>query len=207
MKICPKCGIEHEMNGRFCSSSCANSRVFTDEVNKKRAESSRLYHINNPVIKTRKCKKCYERFEIVKRESICLKCKYDTSHEHAKILDKRTSIERTIDLIESGEVKTHTEVSIRRHMKRFLLHTTGNVCSICGTTDWFGKPVPLVCDHIDGDSTNSDKSNFRLVCCNCDALLDTFKSKNRGNGRQYDREYRNRKANPMVGDGDSLEMS
>jgi hypothetical protein len=29
MKICPKCGKEHEQNGRFCSRSCANARDMT----------------------------------------------------------------------------------------------------------------------------------------------------------------------------------
>jgi len=39
MKVCPKCGKEHEMNGRFCSKSCANSRTWTDEDKKKKSES------------------------------------------------------------------------------------------------------------------------------------------------------------------------
>lgn len=30
MKICPKCGNEHEKNGVYCSRSCANSRVWSD---------------------------------------------------------------------------------------------------------------------------------------------------------------------------------
>lgn len=37
MKICPKCSKEHNKDGKFCSRSCANSRVFTEESNKKRS--------------------------------------------------------------------------------------------------------------------------------------------------------------------------
>ena len=37
MKICPKCNTEHNKDGKFCSRSCANSRVFTEESNKKRS--------------------------------------------------------------------------------------------------------------------------------------------------------------------------
>lgn len=103
---------------------------------------------------------------------------------------KEEAIKRTISLVESDEWNTLTEVTARRHAKRYLLHTIGNECSICGTKEWQGKPVPLVCDHISGDSTDNRIENFRLVCCNCDALLPTFKSKNRGKGRKYDREYR-----------------
>ncbi len=48
-----------------------------------------------------------------------------------------------------------------------------------------GKVIPLILDHIDGNSDNNRKSNLRLVCGNCDMQLDTYKSKNRGNGRYY----------------------
>jgi len=39
MKICPKCNTEHEKPGTFCSRKCANSRVFTEETNKRRGDS------------------------------------------------------------------------------------------------------------------------------------------------------------------------
>ena len=48
-------------------------------------------------------------------------------------------------------------------------------------------------NNIDGNSLNNEISNFRLVCPNCDAQLPTFKPKNIGNGRKYDREYHKRK--------------
>jgi len=67
--------------------------------------------------------------------------------------------------------------------RRFLLERDGNVCSICGRYDWEGRGIPLVADHIDGNSENNSISNLRLVCCNCDALLPTYKAKNIGNGR------------------------
>jgi hypothetical protein len=42
-------------------------------------------------------------------------------------------------------------------------------------------------DHVDGDPTNDRLDNLRLVCANCDALLPTYKNKNRGNGREWRR--------------------
>jgi len=39
MKICPKCGKEHDKNGTFCSRTCANSRTWTEEDKKKKSES------------------------------------------------------------------------------------------------------------------------------------------------------------------------
>jgi hypothetical protein len=37
MKDCPKCGASHTKSGIFCSRSCANSRVFSDEANRKKS--------------------------------------------------------------------------------------------------------------------------------------------------------------------------
>jgi hypothetical protein len=37
MKQCPKCNKDHELSGRFCSRSCANSRKFSEESNRKKS--------------------------------------------------------------------------------------------------------------------------------------------------------------------------
>lgn len=72
--------------------------------------------------------------------------------------------------------------------RRFLLRTCPHQCEICKETQWQGQPIPLIMDHIDGDSTNNIRSNFRLVCPNCDAQLPTYKAKNKGKGRHSRRE-------------------
>jgi hypothetical protein len=105
------------------------------------------------------------------------------------------TLRHVIETVESGKLLNYSEPGARRIAKKYLTHKHGNTCSVCNTTEWMGHPVPLVCDHISGDSSDNEINNFRLVCCNCDAQLPTFKSKNRGKGRQYDREYRQRKSN------------
>jgi hypothetical protein len=52
MKECPKCKIEHEKPGTYCSRKCANSRTWNDEVNAKRSAKligKKLNHSNKPV--------------------------------------------------------------------------------------------------------------------------------------------------------------
>jgi hypothetical protein len=105
---------------------------------------------------------------------------------------KKDTTGMSVKLIESGNFQHLSEGAIRKHVKRYLIHKTGHVCSICNQRKWNKQPIPLICDHIDGKSNNSNLNNFRLVCCNCDAQLPTFKSKNRGNGRKYDRDYYNK---------------
>lgn len=119
-------------------------------------------------------------------------------------VDKK--IQTSVDFFTSSKYVECIESVARKHAKRLLIHKDGHKCSICGTSEWMGQPVPLVCDHVSGDSKDNRLENFRLVCANCDAQLPTYKSKNRGKGRSYDREYYNlRKANPTAGDGTRLE--
>lgn len=74
-----------------------------------------------------------------------------------------------------------------RVAKRYLLETHGRACALCRLTTWQGRPVPLVLDHIDGNAGNWAVANLRMVCGNCDMLLPTYKSKNRGKGRAWRR--------------------
>ena len=75
-----------------------------------------------------------------------------------------------------------------KQARKFLIQLYGHKCSICNLSEWMNKPIPLIVDHIDGNSTNHLIENFRLVCGNCDMQLDTYKNKNRGNGRKYRRD-------------------
>ena len=107
---------------------------------------------------------------------------------------KTFKVKNSVILVESGEYKNRGECTIRKHVKRYLIYKNGHFCEICKNSVWNNKPIPLVCDHIDGDYSNSELSNFRLICCNCDAQTDTYKSKNNGHGRGYDREYRRKQS-------------
>jgi hypothetical protein len=94
------------------------------------------------------------------------------------------SLDRLIQTIESGDYKKRCEGNIRRLVRLYLIHKYGHKCMICLSSHWLGEVMPLVSDHIDGKSENNDLSNFRIICNNCDAILPTFKGKNKGNGRK-----------------------
>lgn len=72
----------------------------------------------------------------------------------------------------------------RRYVYMFLVERDGNQCAVCGIRNWNGKPIRFWVDHIDGNATNNQPQNFRLICPNCDSQSDTFGSRNRGRGRK-----------------------
>jgi hypothetical protein len=123
------------------------------------------------------CLNCGEKL----KESVRKFCSNKCQGEHQR--------QEKINSIAQGNIENH------RQMKKYLIATLGNICSVCNLNEWCGSPMPLVMDHIDGNSENNHLSNLRLVCGNCDMLLPTYKSKNKGNGRAYRRErYANGKS-------------
>jgi len=74
---------------------------------------------------------------------------------------------------------------IPRWAKRHLAELHGYKCSVCGISEHNEKALVLECDHIDGHHQNNAVENLRLICPNCHSQTDTYKSKNKGNGRSY----------------------
>lgn len=75
-----------------------------------------------------------------------------------------------------------TGIITDRVLKRYLTNLR-NCCWICGITEWNGKPLTLELEHKDGNSKNNNEDNVCLICPNCHSQTDTYKSKNKGNGR------------------------
>ena len=73
--------------------------------------------------------------------------------------------------------------TIRTHDLRVRLLREGvlqAVCVGCHRTEWRGRPIPLELDHIDGDRSNNELGNLRLLCPNCHAQTDTYRGRNVG---------------------------
>jgi 5-methylcytosine-specific restriction endonuclease McrA len=59
-------------------------------------------------------------------------------------------------------------------LKKTVIQNRGYVCESCKHSDWRDFPIVLQVDHSDGDHTNNDMSNLRLLCPNCHSQTDTF---------------------------------
>lgn len=62
--------------------------------------------------------------------------------------------------------------------KRIILEQD-NKCNHCGISDWFGKPLSLEIDHINGISDDNRRENLEAICPNCHSVTDTWRGRNK----------------------------
>lgn len=84
----------------------------------------------------------------------------------------------------AGEISGNGKADISDHIRQYLIETFGHQCAICRRTEWEGRTIPLLLDHIDGNAQDSGPKNVRLICGNCNMQLPTFAGRNRGKGRE-----------------------
>src|SRR5436309_2821566 len=62
-------------------------------------------------------------------------------------------------------------------------------CYTCGLTEWLGKPLTLVLDHINGVRNDNRLANLRLLCPNCHSQTPTFAGRNAKHPSRRKRYY------------------
>jgi hypothetical protein len=84
----------------------------------------------------------------------------------------------------NGENTLHTHGTRRRALAR----RDGYKCATCGISEWNGQTITLEVEHRDGNSENNHHSNLELICPNCHSQTNTYKGRNKGNGRHKRRQ-------------------
>jgi len=102
----------------------------------------------------------------------------DTSHFTGQLWSKGRQLQPKKDLEEylcKGIKITSHRLKQRLIRENIFKHK----CYICNIDEWMGKPIPLELDHINGDHDDNRLENLRIICPNCHAQTDTYRSKNR----------------------------
>lgn len=144
-----------------------------------------------PKLKKFCSRKCYYK-HLDSLRGVCVGCgtqlksnQYKYCSNKCQQDSKWKTISKSMD---AGAIPRVSDNTDAKHLKRYLIEKNGQKCEICGAVEWNGQPVPVVLDHINGNAGANAFSNVRIICCNCDALLPTYKGRNRGNGRHSRRE-------------------
>jgi Zn finger protein HypA/HybF involved in hydrogenase expression len=163
MKICPKCGTEHDKDGDFCSRSCANGRKHSDDTKNNISNGVRNY-LNNLTDK--------EKEELANRSRVSVKFAAAVTHANQQKRLEESSFE---DLTWE-----------RKRIK--VLEEQEHKCARCGLNDWLGQAITLDIDHKDGDRKNNSRENLEALCPNCHSQTETFRGKNKNSSRKVSDE-------------------
>lgn len=162
---CLNCNKETN-NPKFCSSSCSASYN-----NRKRKKIEEVC----------KCQCCGKEFQ-------------RNRNSYGKFCSSKCVGEYTSKMKTESYLMCQKPVAIKK-LRSILKCIYKNICQVCGISEWCGRPISLEVEHIDGNSQNNHFLNLTLFCHNCHSQTDTYKGKNKGNGRHFRRErYRSGKS-------------
>jgi hypothetical protein len=77
------------------------------------------------------------------------------------------------------EIKKFDKLIKPSSIKKRLINELGHICSQCENTEWFGLPITLELEHIDGNNRNNKRENLTLLCPNCHSQTKTWRNRTR----------------------------
>jgi len=159
---CKKCGKDIDGSfgsGIFCSRKCANSRLFTEESNRKKSESNKKRYIENG--------------------SWGGMLTMLDENERKKIVEKRKIFYRKSLLAADFET-----LSFDRKRKRVKIEQDGK-CFECGLKEWRNKKIVLEIEHKDGNPNNNKRDNLIALCPNCHSITLTWRGRNKPRDKKW----------------------
>ena len=157
MKECPKCKKEHTKNGIFCSRSCANSRIFSNEAKHKKSIALK----GKPAVK-RFC-------NVVDSKGEKSKTPYNKELWLIKI--RATRLQKYLD--------TPFDQLGMENRRRRVFEEQNHCCNRCELSEWQGMKLSLELEHKDGNTTNNSRENLEGLCPNCHSITDTWRGRNK----------------------------
>ena len=159
---CNKLLSYSEKRKKFCNQKCAAKFNNNDILHRGKIKNKKH------------CKYCNKELKHYQKKYCSLKCKSDFYYEKY--------ITEWLDGKHNGKKGDRGTSS---YIRRYIKELSHNTCSICKNDTWMGQPIPLILDHINGNSDDNHKDNLRMVCGNCDMKLPTYKRKNKNSKRNW----------------------
>lgn len=148
MKMCPKCKKNHDKNGIFCSRNCANARIQTKDIRKRK--SDKLKH---------------------RWEKLSEKEKQILSKKQILVWAKRTEQSLKNLLVEDFNLLSYDSKRLR------ILIEQNHACDNCKLASWCDHQIVLELDHRDGNRENNSRENLRGLCPNCHSLTPNWRGR------------------------------
>ena len=178
-KLCGRCSAPipyEERHNKFCNQTCAA-----------------IYNNEHRVDDAERIGECPFCGKIFKKKSWSIKKFCCPKHAH-----QYQSLQLKTAWLETGIVGNWTggkdgSAPKVHYVMETLREDQHNTCAICHRpNEWEGRPLVLILDHTNGDSTNNNRGNLRLICPNCNSQTSTFSGRNKGQGRKSKGYYKNR---------------
>ena len=120
----------------------------------------------------------------VYKQEICkiLQCKPNTLNKYLKILGLESSVKKQIHIEQKLEEYLKEDIAIGwTNRFKYKLINAGlkeHKCECCYIKEWLGQKTPIELHHKNGIRSDNRLENLELLCPNCHAMTDNYKSKN-----------------------------
>lgn len=177
---CEYCNCKHDGeygSGRFCSKKCASgfsTKGKRKEISKKAKERLKGTPPWNKGLKKETDIRLKRQSEKLKGRKVWNKGLTSQTDERVKKRGYQTSITMT----QKTNTRSFDSLAFDAKRKRVIKEQLG-MCDRCFASEWFGKPLSLEIDHIDGDNKNNSRENLVALCPNCHSITDTWRGRSK----------------------------
>ena len=102
---------------------------------------------------------------------------YHIVKKYLQIYDIKTDHWKGQAWSKGDQLKDWSQYNRAVHCKKHLIKDRGHICENCKLSEWLEQPIKLEVHHIDGNRTNNEYFNLKLLCPNCHAYTDSWRKR------------------------------